>query len=65
MNITVGVVAFLFGLALVSSIAVNFYTQKLLEKCISILDYSFYLNSQTIKQSSLDEPETIGKEGTE
>ena len=48
----VGILAFILGITLVSSIAVNICSQKLLSKCIELLD-------------AVVEEDTIGREGTE
>ena len=48
----VGILAFILGITLVSSIAVNICSQRLLSKCIELLD-------------AVVEEDPIGKEGTE
>ena len=41
-DIMLGILAFMFGITLVSSIAVNICTQRLLSKCLEVLDAVMY-----------------------
>ena len=51
-DITLAILVFVLGITLVSSIAVNICTQRLLSKCLEVLDAVMY-------------GEPIGREGTE
>ena len=51
-DIALGILAYMFGITLVSSIAVNICTQRLLSKCLEVLDAVMY-------------GEPSGREGTE
>lgn len=41
-DIMLGILAFMLGITLVSSIAVNISTQRLLSKCLEVLDAVMY-----------------------
>ena len=62
MNVAVGIMAFLIGMVLFSSLAVNLHTQHMLKQCREMLDFCIDL---TEKEEKHNETERIGREGTE
>ena len=62
MNVAAGIMAFLIGMVLFSSLAVNLHTQHMLRQYREILDFCINL---TEKEEKYNETESIGREGTE
>lgn len=62
MNIVAGAMAFVIGMVLFSSLAVNLHTQHMLRQCREILDFCIDLAE---KENERKELERIGREGTE
>ncbi len=62
MNIVAGAMAFVIGMVLFSSLAVNLHTQHMLKQCHEILDFCIGLAD---KENERKELESIGREGTE
>ena len=62
MNIVAGMMAFVIGMVLFSSLALNLHTQHMLKQCREMLDFCIDL---TEKKEERKELERIGREGTE
>ena len=62
MNLIAGMMAFVIGMVLVSSLAVNLHTQYLLKQCREMFDLCIDLSE---KEEKHNETERIGREGTE
>ena len=62
MNIVAGVMAFVIGMVLFSSLALNLHIQHMLKQCREILDFCIGLAE---KEEEHKELESIGREGTE
>jgi len=62
MNIVAGMMAFVIGMVLFSSLALNLHAQHLLKQCREMLDFCIELADEKEERKEL---ERIGREGTE
>ena len=62
MNIVAGAMAFVIGMVLFSSLALNLHTQHMLKQCREMLDFCIDLAE---KEDARKELGKIGREGTE
>ncbi len=62
MNIVAGMMAFVIGMVLFSSLALNLHTQHLLKQCRNMLDFCMFIAAREDERRTL---ESIRCEGTE
>ncbi len=62
MNIVAGAMAFVIGMVLFSSLALNLHTQHLLKQCREMLDFCINFTEEEEKHKELGK---VGREGTE
>lgn len=65
LNTALGIAVFLVGMAFVSSMLINFYTCKLLERCKSLLGFIFFMLKRENEEADEETAEPIKREGTE
>lgn len=53
LNTALGIAMVLVGAALVAGIAVNLHTQRLLKRCMDILDFSFFMAARQDERNTL------------